>query len=433
MEQNKKIYGTLLGNEEISFALDGFCCVFFKTKNAELICVKSNNSFIVGKTTEEEYVYIHCKSDIRIRNKVTLNTWFYFISKNATATKFDSISFQGGILNKLFYKSALDFDYGESLSHKIIYKDDRQRYQLSGEQIKGSLVVKSIVRECMSVESGNSIEVAGTELALEFDEAKNICCFSNIYNYVLNMCQFMAFRKNVGFDTIILKLKSQDYPDYYEEFAKCYIKKENVSDTEKSIYKCITFNILDECVGSLFQLIVDNKVAKPKFSLGYLPENDKDANVISSIKIREICSALESELTIKKQQVKKNKEFDNLISELKKIVKNHKESDSPLSEPKAYDYIMGTLRHMQGALADRIESCFNECYTLIGESCTRKQIDDIIKYRNVITHGDYMPLDEELVETTYVFINLVYCCILKRSGLADNKIRELLVEKMIVS
>ena len=61
----------------------------------------------------------------------------------------------------------------------------------------------------------------------------------------------------------------------------------------------------------------------------------------------------------------------------------------------------------------------------MGEWISRKQIDEFVKYRNTITHGSFMPLDNSLAETAFVLIELVYCCILKRIGMADNVIKEL--------
>ena len=86
---------------------------------------------------------------------------------------------------------------------------------------------------------------------------------------------------------------------------------------------------------------------------------------------------------------------------------------------------------MSGALTDRIEKCFIEYQPLIGEYISRKQIDELVKYRNTITHGNFMPLNNELAETTFVLIKLVYCSILKRIGLEDNMVKDLFKKHII--
>ena len=69
--------------------------------------------------------------------------------------------------------------------------------------------------------------------------------------------------------------------------------------------------------------------------------------------------------------------------------------------------------------------------TLMGEYISREEIDELVKYRNTITHGSFMPLDNKLAETTFVLIKLVYCCILKRIGLTDKVIKKLLKRNLI--
>ena len=75
---------------------------------------------------------------------------------------FEAISFQGGILNKLFFKSALELDF--SGSEKIKYRNDTESYHLTNKKIKGVLSIGSVITEGMSVEKGDSIFIKGTRL-----------------------------------------------------------------------------------------------------------------------------------------------------------------------------------------------------------------------------------------------------------------------------
>ena len=54
-----------------------------------------------------------------------------------------------------------------------------------------------------------------------------------------------------------------------------------------------------------------------------------------------------------------------------------------------------------------------------------EQIQKFVKYRNKITHGSWKVLDEEVAVTAYVLQGLVYCSILKRMGLSQEKIIQL--------
>jgi hypothetical protein len=202
-------------------------------------------------------------------------------------------------------------------------------------------------------------------------------------------------------------------------------------DTEKKICHCITFNEMGESVDRLLDSIVNNQPKKPQFNLGFIPENDKDVYYITSVKIREVCSALESEMELAKIKVKQEEEFEKLVKTLKSEVSVHKQGENPLRDAKVYDYISGTLDHLSGALADRIEKCFSEHESELTERLNPNQIAQIVSYRNVITHGSYMPLDIELAKTAYVLMKLVYCCVLKRIGLNENMIHHMMMKNIL--
>lgn len=342
---------------------------------------------------------------------------------------FEAISFQGGILNKLFFKSALELDF--SGSEKIKYRNDTESYHLTNKKIKGVLSIGSVITEGMSVEKGDSIFIKGTRLELNFDEKKDVQSFSELFGYIFNLCQFMAFRKNIKFEEIAIQGKSKQYPEINETIADCFVRYEDIQETEKDIHNCITFNIIGENIDRLLSSIIDNKPKKPQFNLGFIPENDKDVNCITSIKIREVCSALESEMELAKIKAEQEKEFDNLVKTLKTIVEKHRDGEKPLTDAKVYDYILGNLRHLNGALADRIEKCFSEHQSELGEVINRSQIDQIVNYRNTITHGSYMQLNVELADATVVLMKLVYCCVLKRIGLDKKIISDMMMRHII--
>lgn len=427
-----KLYGIIEGHKNISFVIDDFQCVFinseFDKKTPEII--KAVQGFILGKTTKNKYVYIYAGEDLQIWNDLTLNTWLYFVSNRSNMVSFEAISFQGGVLNKLFLKSALDFDYSDAT--KLIYNDDRKKYSLTNEKVKGEILIRSIISENMSIEKGNSIATVGTELKLTFVEKKDMMLFSELFGYILSLCQFLAFRKNVRFEKIVLEEKSQWHPEINETLADCFVRYDDEQETEKRIMNCITFNDIGDGIDKLLNSIVNNKPKKPQFNVGFIPENDKDVNFITSMKIREVCSALESEMELAKITVEQEEKFDVLVDELKKKVKAHRDGEAPLTDAKVYDYILENLRHLKGALADRIEKCFLQHQQEMGEALSRKQIDAIVRYRNAITHGNYMQLNGDLADTALILMKLVYCCILERIGIDQEKVKNLM-ERRITS
>lgn len=381
--------------------------------------------FILGKTTENKYVYIYAGQNLKVWNMLRLNTWLYFISSRSDIDSFAAILFKGGILDKLFIKSSLKFEHS-----KVIYEDDRKIYALTDERIKGELSICSNVMRSWSVEKGASIVTTGTELEIVFDERKDINSFSEVFGYILDLCKFLAFRKNVRFGEIYLKEKSKEYPEKDDDVAaKCFVRYDDYQEIGKPIMSCIKFNDIEDCIDNLLKSIVRNQPEEPQFSIGFIPENDKDVNRITSMKIREVCSALESEMRIAEITVEQDQEFKDLVKKLKELVKKHRKEENTLAI-KAYDYIFGDLKRLENALADRIEKCFLLHQQEIGEILSKEQIDAIVGYRNIITHGNYMQLNGNLADTTFVLIKLVYCCILERIGISKDKVKDMMERRV---
>lgn len=432
MQNQTRLYGIVEGYENISFVIEDFQCIFFHSdpQPKSPIILPQQQGFVLGRTPERKYVYIYANQELRIWHELTLNTWTYFVSSFPDISTYKILCFENGILNKLFFPSSVIFEYTEKAETKVKYQDDSLTYTLAGKNVSGNISIHSTPHERRSAEKGDSISTGGINLEITFDEEKEIQTFPKMFGYILNMCQFMAFRRNISFEKITFRDFIDNFPEMTDSVAECYVNYEHVHDTNKGIHSCLTFNILQESVTSLLSSIVSNKPKKPSFNIGFIPDDDKTALYITSIKIREICSALESEMELSKIQVQQETAFDNLVEKLKDIVKEDRDGIHSLTDPKSYDYILGTLRHLSGALADRIEKCFSEYQPLIGEYISREDIDKLVQYRNTITHGNFMPLDNKLAETAFVLIKLVYCCILKRIGLTDKVIKELLKRQL---
>ncbi len=427
MENRIKLYGVVEGNEKISFVLDGFECVFFHTAPApnSFTLLPQRQGFILGRTAGKKYVYIYARQDLKIWHELTLHTWGYIAGSSPHIQTYKVLCFKGGILNKLFYQSSVKLAYTGADETKVQYRDDGLSYPFAGKKWKGNVSVYSTPLERMSAEKGDSISTGGVHLEIAFDEEKELQTFPELFGYVLNLCQFMAFRRNVSFEAVSFKREDDRFPEMTVSIADCHIHYEHTLDTEKTIHSCLTFHALGKSVSGLLVSIMESTPKKPRFNIGFLPEDDKTVTYITGIKIREICSALESEMESADIQVRQEEAFDALVNQLKAVVIESRDGDHPLPDPKVYDYLFGTLKHLSGALADRMEKCFLEYQPLLGEAISRKQIDELVKYRNIITHGSFMPLDSKLAETAFVLTKLVYCCVLKRIGMEDSVIREL--------
>ena len=171
------------------------------------------------------------------------------------------------------------------------------------QKIKGNISIHSNPHERRITENSDLNSTGGINLEITFDEEKVIHTFPEVYGYILSMCQFMTFRCNIKFEAIDFKDHVENFPQMIDSVAECYVCYEHAYDTDKRMHSCLTFNTLGESVTNLLDSIVNNKPKRPHFNIGFIPEDDETVNYITSMKIREICSALESEMELSKIQV----------------------------------------------------------------------------------------------------------------------------------
>lgn len=430
--QTEKRYGTVVGQEHIFFVLDDFTCVFINSHRnpGGLEKLNQKQGCIIGRTTGDKYVYLYCGQEFSIYRDATLRTWLYFVSRESEPTAFQNLILTGGILNRLYWKKGLRTEV-ENGKRVLDVRKDSMKWELESGRLRGTLEVASGIREGMSAERGDYIEVTDAALELILEQPRELTEFSDVYGCLLRLCQFMTFRKNVGFDRIVLGRERKEFSGYYEELAECFVRHDWEKMTEKKIFSCITFQALADSLPPLLTSIAENQPKKPWFNIGFIPEHDRDVYFITDVKIREVCSALESEMELSKVKVTRDAEFEKLIKEMKQLVKVHRDGEHPLKDANDYQFIFGTLDHMRGALADKIELCFQKYQPLMGEWISRKHIDELVSYRNTITHGSHMQLDGQLAETTFILMKLVYCSVLKRVGMTDESVRDLMQKKVV--
>ena len=198
MQNQTRLYGIVEGYENISFVIEDFQCIFFHSdpQPKSPIILPQQQGFILGRTPERKYVYIYANQELKIWHELTLNTWTYFVSSFPDISTYKILCFENGILNKLFFPSSVIFEYTEKAETKVKYQDDSLTYTLAGKNVRGNISIHSTPHDRRSAEKGDSISTGGINLEITFDEEKEIQTFPEMFGYILNMCQFMAFRRN---------------------------------------------------------------------------------------------------------------------------------------------------------------------------------------------------------------------------------------------
>ena len=257
------------------------------------------------------------------------------------------------------------------------------------------------------------------------------------------MVSFMAFMRNVRFDRIVLMqykvlILPSEFTDeattVLDDFATAYFK-EDKEITSKDCRDCLHFSDFGESITNFLELFFNYNEENISYMLGFIPNSDFNARMMSSGKVREICSSLECELSyVKDLCEEESSDLPNLIKKVKNVVKEHRNGEKPLSE-KTYDLIFGSIRHWSMSASDRIYLLYERHWKAVSKlkpvKCfiNKESITQLVKYRNDITHGRSRVIDFHIAGTASAMIAVVYCCLLSRIGMTEEEIIDYVYKK----
>ena len=177
-------------------------------------------------------------------------------------------------------------------------------------------------------------------------------------------------------------------------------------------------------------------------SIGFIPENDSDASLMTNAKLREICSAIEHEIDNNPDiNVEKNEIIGALVSDLKKKIREFKRNNPGLSEDE-YSALSSNMAHWSLPLRERIyalcqkyesniKSIASSRYSVYDYTLNKDAVKDFTDYRNGITHSAGSAISDSIVQTAFLLSGVVYCSILKRISVEDEKINEFCLNGII--
>lgn len=406
----------------------------FIKENDGITEITPGESFLEGTDLHGKHIYLYMSQAFQMHIGVAhFNTDIVVYGNDVAGEKLSGLRFTGGVLGLLFMPDRLDIDMTAENGFQIKTKSDLISQEA---EIGGKRYTISICSSLLEHHSVSGSALSNDRVVLEVTTADGIGMdeIVPLYNGVCRMCQFLTFRKNVRFDEVEL-LTEEQYDDgtYYSSLARLYARDGFKTITEKKYFQCIPIESVKTSLGELFKAVFEERENKPHFSLDFLPEDDNDARWISSEKIRSICTALECEAMLQKLTAPENPDFQALIRDVKKIVDTHKKGENPLPD-KTYDMINGSISHWDFAAADKVKALFDKYMEIViqgkhfDQSIAKFEsgIDRIIRYRNRVTHGNYMSVTTEDATIAVNLMNLIYISRLDRLGVDRSVIKELI-------
>ena len=440
--------------ENIAFAGEDFKFVFMKTDllGDEIVLKADESGYIWGTTHGEATIGIYSGTDINIKSTHILNTWNYIVSKNWLPLEhmwFDGIRFENGSIKDIYPCNALHEIRDEESPNLFTYKMDKDSriFEFASNEYVTKWKFYSLVTQKKSVTEGDSISNSKSILDIEFDKPQSFSSLLNYYNQVCDLCSFLTFRNSVSFEKISLLKRNQEKINV--AFAECYMKEPDVISHRKWL-NIIQVRSLEETV---FENILKNMAKTDKKHKGLplliIPKDDRDAHTMDIDKIRHICSALEMELDLQGVRLEKSPEIDGLIKEVKKLVKEYRKGQNKLLDgqesqeknnmrKKMYDNIFGSIAHWDQPLANRVCKAWDQYISELEPflkrydiPITHENIEGFVKARNNITHNGSTGVSDEVANTAFALMGLIYCCALTRLGVDSKAITDIMTRGII--
>lgn len=440
--------------ENIAFTGEDFKFVFMKTDllGEEIVLKADESGYIWGTTHGNTTIGIYSGTDINVKSTRILNTWNYIVSKNwlpVEHMRFDGIRFENGSIKDIYPCNSLHEMRDEENLNLFTYKmsEDKVVFELISNEYVTKWKFYSLVKQKKSVTEGDSISNSNSILDIEFDEPQSFFSLLNYYNQACDLCSFLTFRNNVSFEKISLfKRIKRNQEKINVAFAECYVKEPDVILHRKWL-NIIQVRSLKETV---FENILKNTAKMDKKHKGLplliIPKDDRDAHTIDIDKIRHICSTLEMELNLEGVCLEKSSEIEGLIKRVKEMVQEYKEEQDKLRDDqetkeksnKMYDSIFGSIAHWDQPLANRVCKAWDQHIDELEPflkrydiPITHENIERFIKARNNITHNGSTGVSDEVANTAFALMGLIYCCALTRLGVNSKAITEIMTRGII--
>lgn len=424
-------------NKPYSFHLNNYSMIFLDAVvNSNVTSIMTPVDSFAQAYTHNGYkmlIYIGEKN-VPVVNTMKMGIPSYIISTSNIfdydLSYYDGIEFVGGTLSKLKRPCAIQTKYDENAKQTYIEKnDDSQKFMFETDEFVCEVEIGSNTSEKRSM-IGTLIRNDRVYFRMMFNQKQTISSIYKHYNKICELLSFLTNRKSVGFEGMYLLQRDivMGASKETRKVAEVYVEQQ-VTYSQKQPYHNLEFELLGDALGKLLTILYSPRERRKSYSLAFYPDNDESSTIVNNQTIRAVCSALECELGfIKDITNDEEKKIKVLRQKLQPIINEHRVSEDKLKE-KTYSLIETSMSHWSMAASDQIKELYHrhekamkiiadKAYMIIEDA----DIDCFVKYRNDITHGSYRVLDHKIAFTTHILACLVYCCVLTRIGIPQERI-----------
>lgn len=377
--------------------------------------IKPTDHFIHGQEETGCQIAIYADTDIEILGSKQIFSPLYISGTEKNLTDFQAIEFVGGTLNKLLNLPIPQLS------------NSSDTYAITLSKIEYRYVANFYKQPCQikiyTYPDNNGI--LQVHMRYECESNQSLSEIINFLKVTQQLVRFMSRRKNIGFD--LIKLYSKN--NYFAPFATCYLYYDATEWTNRSANQNITFEDLNDCLPNLINLL-QHKDKQETCLFNFIPDDDKKIRQIDNECIKNICASLEHEIAIAKLEINTDELLNQIKKELKEIIKKYK-NDPKLSKDN-YNSLHAQIRYINHPLKERIKIFYQSFEDVLFRlklnniDFKLEDINDFIDYRNDIVHGEFRVRTPAINNTAWVMMALIYCSILRRIGISDEKLKEMM-------
>ena len=333
----------------------------------------------------------------------------------------DSITFMGEVINR-FYHHFRKIDkektnFADDGSANIVlkpYSEVTSSHKISIGNIACSLLLSTLYLAHGNQEKETILELKST-LDLHFDKPLFCSDIKEVYTTLLNFFRFLNFRKNIGFEKIVIKKIDSDINKPVGELILLAKEENSIVPIQRAIHY--------EDISSRFETLFSNVISSERYIL-FAPKDNKEATFVNYWSYIDATTSFEYFYRKSNKDVENDIEFEKckqlILDRIADIENNNIKSLRKKIEKLDNSSLRKRFKESLRTNKTLLENAFPKL------NLNSKSMESIshsfAEQRNKIGHGDTDGLSDLNIKPYILALCIIYIMILKESGIGNNTV-----------
>ncbi len=334
----------------------------------------------------------------------------------------DSITFMGEAINRFYHhfrkidKEKTNFAADDGSANVVLkpYSEVTSSHKILFDNIACRLLLSTLCLTHANQKKETILELKST-LDLHFDKPLHCSDIKKVCTALLNFFRFLNFRKNIGFEKIIIKRIENDIHRPIGELILLAKEENSTVPIQRAIHY--------EDINNRFETLFNNVISSERYIL-FAPKDNREANYVNYWSYIDATTSFEYFYRKSNKGVENDIEFEKckqLILERIADIQNNK--------------INGLRKKIEkldnASLRKRFKESLRTYKTLLENTFPKLNLNSksmksishsFAEQRNKIGHGDTDGIADLNIQPYILALCIIYIMILKESEIGDNKV-----------